>query len=811
MKSTLRWLFSLGLATELAACGLIPSGAPQMPLAPTSAASPQALLTATVAAPPTETPAPIARVSSGDAALFNGDLDAAVQEYRLAADGTSDPNVRAAALWGLGRAQLEDARYDESIATLEQLLSGFPDSPYAAPVKFLQGQSLLATQHYSEAAAAFQSYLTDRPGVLDSYAGQLRGDALFKAGDYTDALTAYTAAQAAFHLDDAQALRIKIAQTNAAAGNTDLAISQYNDIAANTTNDYTRAEMDYLAGQAYLAAQQTTPAYERFKHAVENYPLAYYAYLGLVELVGANVSVNDLDRGLTDYFAGVPDKALEALNRYITEHPEDDGTAHYYRALCLEELQKYQEAVDELGSFIEKYESNAKWSDAWEEKSTIQWENLNLYQDAAQTMLDFVKAAPASDSAPGALMSAARILERDGRFDQASAVWRRVGDEYPTWQDPVSGQDSSLALLFSGLMMYRQADYRSALPLYERSLVLAAGPEDQARAYLWIGKTQEKLGNATDEQNAWQLAQSADPGGYYSERASDLLSGRQPFAPPSNLNLQFDLSAERRAADTWVRLTFKLPDDTDLTGLDTLAADPRLIRGRELWNLGLRDDARLEFEDLRSAVSGDPVLTYRLANYLVDLGLYRSGITAMRQVLTLGGMKDQASSMLAPPYFTHVRYGLYYRDLILAAAQTNDLDPLLLFSLVRQESLFEGFASSTQGARGLMQIVPQTGADISRALGWPFNFQPDQLYRANVSIAFGSYYLASSRRALDGDLYAALAAYNGGPSNASAWRQLGQGDPDLFLESVRAQESRTYIRSIYEIYVIYRRLYGPAA
>ena len=167
--------------------------------------------------------------------------------------------------------------------------------------------------------------------------------------------------------------------------------------------------------------------------------------------------------------------------------------------------------------------------------------------------------------------------------------------------------------------------------------------------------------------------------------------------------------------------------------------------------------------------------------------------------------------MLAPPYFNHVRYGLYFRDLILPAAQDNGFDPLFLFSVVRQESLFEGFVSSTAGARGLMQIVPGTGAGIANALGWPVDYEPADLYRPHVSIAFGAYYLASGRNSLDGDLYAALAAYNGGLGNALDWKQLCQGDPDLFLESVRFEESRQYIRSIYEIYIIYRRLYGPGS
>jgi soluble lytic murein transglycosylase len=272
-----------------------------------------------------------------------------------------------------------------------------------------------------------------------------------------------------------------------------------------------------------------------------------------------------------------------------------------------------------------------------------------------------------------------------------------------------------------------------------------------------------------------------------------------------------DLASERKAADAWMRLTFKLAPDTDLSGPGTLASDLRFIRGREFWNLGWFDESRLEFEDLRTSINGDAVQTYRLGNYLLDLGMYRSAIMALRQVLSLAGLQDQASTMLAPPYFTHVRYGLYYRDLIVPAAQANNLDPLFLFSLIRQESLFEGFVSSTAGARGLMQIVPATGGGIARALGWPINYAPDQLYRPNVSILFGAYYLSSNRSSLNGDLYAALAAYNGGPTVASDATQLAHGDPDLLLEAVRIQETRDYIRSVYENYVIYRRIYSPGS
>jgi soluble lytic murein transglycosylase len=176
-------------------------------------------------------------------------------------------------------------------------------------------------------------------------------------------------------------------------------------------------------------------------------------------------------------------------------------------------------------------------------------------------------------------------------------------------------------------------------------------------------------------------------------------------------------------------------------------------------------------------------------------------------VLNLAGM-DDASSMNAPIYFNHLRFGPYYSELIVPTAEQYKFHPLFLLSLVRQESAFEGFVRSSAGARGLMQIIPATGQEIAAELNWPPEYSDEDLYRPLVSITLGSEYLAHWRDHLDGDLYAALAAYNGGPGNATEWQKLANGDPDVFLEVVRFEETRNYIRGVYEIFDLYRRVYN---
>jgi soluble lytic murein transglycosylase len=127
--------------------------------------------------------------------------------------------------------------------------------------------------------------------------------------------------------------------------------------------------------------------------------------------------------------------------------------------------------------------------------------------------------------------------------------------------------------------------------------------------------------------------------------------------------------------------------------------------------------------------------------------------------------------------------------------------------VTRQESLFEGFVRSNAGARGLMQIMPATGQSIATNAGWPANYSDEDLYYPKVNLTFGAHYLDSQRDYFDGQLYPALAAYNAGPGNASIWWDLSGGDPDLFLEIIRYEETRDYIRGIYEVFSIYRRLY----
>ena len=743
------------------------------------------------------------RIDTGDQALFFGDYDLAREQYLAAFNDSTDDSIKAAALWGMGRTELADGRYQEAVNQLTNLISSYPDSTYAARAHFLMGRAYEGLGQYQQAADSYNNYSTRVPGVLDAYVQDYRGDALYEAGDYTEAQNAYNAALTAARLDDGLDLQIKIAEARAAFGDYAGALVLYDQIFSTSTNDYVKAQMDYYAGNAHLELGQVEEAHTRYAHAVENYPLSYYSYLSLVALVDAGVTVDELDRALVDYFAAQYDVALVAFDRYIAANPVNDGTPHYYRALTLRDLQRTEEAIQEFDFFIKANPEHERIVEAWEEKAFLEWAVQGDYETAIQTLLEFVATYPASAASSDFLMNAARVTERAGKLEEAASTWERVADEYST------SENVPTALFLAGVTRYRLGDLAGASTTFQRSLLLSTLAEDKARAYLWIGKIQNQQGEGTGAEASWQQGQAADPTGYYGLRARDLLLGRVPFETPSSTNLDPDLVKERQEAESWVRVTFGLPPETDLTGPGPLAQDARFIRGTELWELGMYDEARLEFEALRESVATDAIASFRLANHLLEIGLYRSAIFAAREVLTLAGLESQSASLTAPAYFNHLRYGLYYHDLIITEAERYGLDPLFMFSVIRQESLFEGFVRSSAGAHGLMQVIPATGEQIATELGWPSAYDSEDLYRPMVSVRFGAYYLDKNRDLMDGDFYAGLAAYNGGPGNALAWKELAGGDPDLYLEVVRFQETRNYIRFIYEIFSTYRSLYSP--
>jgi len=752
---------------------------------------------------PTSTPIlpPLQSTIPGDVFYFYGDWESAIASYQRTLDTASSPAEISGALLGLGKVYYQKQDYQKALDYLRLLVSTYPDSALIHKGFFALAETFNKLDRHLEAADAYNLYLSRRPGILDAFVQHRRGDALSTAGEPIQAIEAYQSAIAAGSADALFPLQLKIGQQYAALEDHATAIVIYKDVYDQSSNDYAKARSDYLLGLSYLELDQRDLAETAFQDAVIQYPLSYDSYLALLELVNGGFLINDLDRGLVDYFAGQYSHAVEAFDRYLIE-PEagDRGTALYYKGFAFRAMGRHEEALLPWDALITQYPDHSYWDQAWEFKAYSLWFYLGRYSEASQVLQEFVSKSPFHPRAAEFLYDAARVEELTGDLGSAAEIWKRVFNEYPT------STYANISLFKSGISRVRLAEYGKALELFSTYREATQSFEELSQALFWIGKIHQIQDNNDAAQAAWSEAANADPTGYYSERARDLLQNRQPFTPPLDYDIGYDVLVEKQEAQNWIVATFSIPPETNLESLGLLRDDPRLVRGTELWELGLYSEARVEFEELRNEVSFDPISSYRLTNYFIDLGLYRPAIFAARQVLNAANL-DDAETINAPVYFNHIRFGPYYSDLVIPAGQEYGFHPLLLFSIIRQESLFEGFVRSTAGARGLMQIIPSTGAELVDQEGWPPDYSDEDLYRPLVSIKLGTAYLAYLRSYYDGDMYAALAAYNAGGGNTNIWLEESQGDQDLFLEIIRFSETETYLKTISEIFAIYRRLY----
>ncbi len=764
----------------------------------------------TPAPTPSPTATPLELTDDGDRAIIAGDYDSAIEIFQNALANSTDVTVTDKSNLGIGQAYYEQGNYAPALTSL-RLAAASTDATLAARANYFLAQSYISLERYDEAFQSYVNYLSLRPGVIDSTIHEEMGDLYLTVGNPLQAIASYQEAYRTDPNGGTEALAIKIAAAYQESGDTATALSLFQDIYNTTASDYTKAEMDLRIGQIYYSQENYDQAYAYYQDTVNNFPWAYDSYSALATLVNDGVTVNEYQRGLINYNVGNYALAVEAFDRFLPTADEAAiGATLYYRGLAIRAYQStsgegnYDEAIATWRDLINNHPTSSYEVDAWEDIEYTQWAYMDEPLQAVDTSLAYLARYPESAEAADFLFLAGRSYERAGELELASTTWQRIGNEYP------NSDYAFLANYFAGIVTVRLGNWAAAQPLFSRALVLTSEPSEIAAAYLWIGKCQEALGDVSAAVDTWKLAQTADPYGYYSIRAEDLLIGQDALTPPLTYNLDPDLTAYRMEAEEWVRTTFELTADTNLESPGLLGNDARFQRGLELWALGLYPEAKDEFESLRLAVADDSAETFRLIPALVEIGLYRSALVATNSLLKMAGLEG-ATALDAPEFFTRIRFGAYYLDWVLPVAEEKGLNPLLLLAIMRQESHFEGFAQSAAYAYGLMQVIPVTGEEIATDLGWPENYTTADLYRPYISIVFGATYLARQLNYFDGDLYDMLAAYNGGPGNTLYWQELAGEDMDLFLETIRVQETRDYIRYITENYYIYRMIYGTMA
>lgn len=766
---------------------------------------------------PTPTPAPEVRLRLGRAFYEQGNYAAAIEQFQaLLADPARDAEEAVEARYYLGQCHWRSGDPSSAMAAFRDFVNIYPDDSRRPAVYFQLAEAHATLGEWAAAIEGYQSYLAARDVIADVVYERI-GDAYVQLGNDEHALESYQAAlEGVLYLGQAFALREKIADIHTRQKAYDLAIDQYEEILASAQSDDYRAQIEYLLGQAYVLAGDTEKAYRHWATAVDRYPTAHYAYLSLVELVNSGVEVDEFQRGMVDFYAGVYGAAVQALRRYLeSDATEQRVEARYYVGRAYHLSGNYSLAIKEYDTLIAAYPDDPVTADAWLAKANS-LAAQGRADAAMETLQAFVEAHPGHKSAPEALWQVAQLYESSAAWVEAATVYRRLSQDYP------ASERAAEALFRAGLGHFRLGDYQAAVKDWQAFVEDHASSDRFPAVLYWLGKAYSALDDDAQAEEWLALATTSASflPGYYALRAEHRLEASKseqetnsPGAswPPAqpNLLLDFDWAAARAEAEAWL-LTWVDPAgeiESLSTLTETLALDPHYQRGVEYLALGFRLEAVNEFEIMWKARQDEPLILYGLALATRELGIYQTSIRCALRVARLSPARAIGDT---PRLLQRLAYPTYFDDLVLAEAAANNLDPLLVFALIRQESLFEPDARSYAEAIGLMQIIPSTGEWIALRLGWR-DFAPDQLVRPYLNVHFGTWFLAQGLNAFQGDVFAALAAYNSGMATLKRWLDAANGDPDLFVETIDYSQTLHYVQLIYQHHALYRQIYQPGS
>ncbi len=363
---------------------------------------------------------------------------------------------------------------------------------------------------------------------------------------------------------------------------------------------------------------------------------------------------------------------------------------------------------------------------------------------------------------------AALLLDGRDRDEEARAHFRVLA------KDPGQGGMSRAALWRLGWSDYRHGRYREAAARFESLAAATADPIDRLRPLYWRGRALEAAGQGDLARTLFRDLAREYPLAYYGWRARE------------------------RAGIT------------DLAG-----PDHEITRGRSVLPARALERIRILMEaGLVEAGGAETARLTRQARGLDDR-------VALARLLTSAGDYNRAQRLVVDAYQAPLARGPVadleelwwyawpsaFASLVDAAtARDGSVDPELVYSIMREESGYRPKVVSPVGARGLLQIMRETGEGLASRSGRA-TFSPDDLFDPRTNIELGSFYLAELTALFPTKLSASIASYNAGPHVVRDWIRSDPRPDDEWVESIPYSQTRSYVKRVMRSLQAYRLLY----
>jgi len=384
-------------------------------------------------------------------------------------------------------------------------------------------------------------------------------------------------------------------------------------------------------------------------------------------------------------------------------------------------------------------------------------------RDEDETALDlfarYLSQYARGEQAAEAIYATARIHQEARRFDDAAREYARLVRLFP------KSTLASEARFRVGWCQYRAGELARAAQTFQA--IADLGTEERPSALYWKARS-------SNDPAAYAAILAEYPESYYATLAERRLSRGAGTALAEHL--PGGIAARSAPAAT------------------ACGADPHLSRFDELRAMSLAALARAELAAYQDRISGCDAF----------LVLAWSEVAGYRQAV--GRAQKAGGCGLESPWLRYC-YPLAYWQLIQQQTSARSLDPYLVASLIRQESLFDAEIRSSANAVGLMQILPSTGSGLASRHGIS-GFDAAQLVDPATNVTLGTAYLRELLDRYGGNLPRALAAYNAGENAVDKWqRRYPDLEDDEFVESISYRETRGYVKRVLQNRRIYGALY----
>lgn len=609
----------------------------------------------------------------------------------------------------------------------------------------------------------------------------------YKASDYEKAYQEFGKVPSGSTLKSSALFRQARCATN--MGKNELAIKKYNRIVRNGSKSSIAPISEYnMANLMYEANDKD--AKKHFKKIIKKYPTSDYAiaseyYLGMIE--ASNPPKN------TKRLAKSQEKAINYFKNYIEKAPDGrfalksieeiiklDKSLSNYDNLLIAKGYYANGEFEKSKKFLNKTTLAESWSDFAKNEyklgnkdkgnyytelglkqhagNTAQddvYEVIDNYVAAASTRIEGItKLANLGANSTGADYIAYLNCNEVVGENVKEACFRSLYEKYP------NGQFSADSLYNLFMAKYLQKKYLDAQRLGFLHFKKFPNTKSSPAVTYFMGKIAYKLKHYESANNYYKQVISSYPDSYYAFRANYNLYKDDGMFPFLELNEKPVVFPYKKSLDN--NLVVKLAYLKDYDLVEELCKHDKFIQS---W------------------------IAYQKGNYTLSAYLARNGMEELN----------------VKPSFEDLRwrlvYPMHYYDIV--DKVKGDNNPIVLQSIIKEESHFNPFVKSSVGAIGLMQLMPATYNEVVTKHNLPTNLNVE-----TANITAGSLYYSSLKKVLGNkDLYA-ITAYNGGIGSVTNWfSKLIYSDTDEFVEQIPYPETKNYVKKVLRTYWVYGNVY----